>query len=454
MSVILLITTIFSISLYGNVSFSLNVNTPNELLSYNNYISYIDKTDSSFVKKYREKNDDNAWSRFASNSIYNKKDNSAFFVTHENGVKNFTSLYEKVWNDYFKCFGMLNTRREMFGYYNERSSLLSLMSVKYYVAGDEKHIPYGFVLVEDKKTNGYINIYKNNYYLPLFYTYNETVNIDDFDKLNFVEKQELVCKYAVTDKPNNENKRIGVEEITSFPIEFQIKDNKDVKFFKNSLEIKKDNSTIEFSFEGYPNSETYVLINNFRVDNSNIDSSRIVFESDSGSKSHFYYLSNKSIYYAGINSFCLNVGYNEKPIHNIKLSFEKKGVYTFDDFKIIVQPMDYYVDSISKLYDKEINNIDCLDDLMNVKVNFSNDKFLVSSMTYHIGWKAYIDGIETKIYKANIKHMGIDVPKGKHEIEFRFSNPYILYGRYISLLTITIFVIVLFIKKKVSQAHN
>ncbi len=44
--------------------------------------------------------------------------------------------------------------------------------------------------------------------------------------------------------------------------------------------------------------------------------------------------------------------------------------------------------------------------------------FLFVDETWYPGWKAFVDGIETKIYKANYTFRAINVPAGEHEIRF------------------------------------
>ncbi len=48
------------------------------------------------------------------------------------------------------------------------------------------------------------------------------------------------------------------------------------------------------------------------------------------------------------------------------------------------------------------------------------DAFLYVSDTYYPGWRAYVDGKETKIYRANLAFRAIEAPKGKHTVVFRY----------------------------------
>jgi hypothetical protein len=46
------------------------------------------------------------------------------------------------------------------------------------------------------------------------------------------------------------------------------------------------------------------------------------------------------------------------------------------------------------------------------------DAFLYVSDAYYPGWKAYIDGKETRIYRANLAFRAIYVPRGAHAVSF------------------------------------
>ncbi len=48
------------------------------------------------------------------------------------------------------------------------------------------------------------------------------------------------------------------------------------------------------------------------------------------------------------------------------------------------------------------------------------NSFLYISDTWYPGWRAYVDGKETKIYRANVAFRAVEVPAGKHTVIFRY----------------------------------
>jgi len=60
---------------------------------------------------------------------------------------------------------------------------------------------------------------------------------------------------------------------------------------------------------------------------------------------------------------------------------------------------------------------------------------LVLSDTYYPGWKAYIDGKETKIYRANYTFRAIYVPLGNHNVIFSYQPTSAIIGVIITLST-------------------
>ena len=64
-----------------------------------------------------------------------------------------------------------------------------------------------------------------------------------------------------------------------------------------------------------------------------------------------------------------------------------------------------------------------------------NNLLFVSEIYYPKGWRAFIDGEETEIFKTDYAFRSVVVPKGKHRVEFIFHPEKYFIGRTISLVT-------------------
>ena len=92
-----------------------------------------------------------------------------------------------------------------------------------------------------------------------------------------------------------------------------------------------------------------------------------------------------------------------------------------------------------KLSKADIHNIE-------YDVNASGNNLLVFSEIYYpAGWKAYIDGNETEIYKTDYLLRSIVVPPGQHKVEFKFHPASYYTGKSTSIAANIIIVLVLLI---------
>ena len=75
------------------------------------------------------------------------------------------------------------------------------------------------------------------------------------------------------------------------------------------------------------------------------------------------------------------------------------------------------------------------DEKLVLEANATGNNFLFFGTNFiPTGWKALIDGKETKIVKTNHSFMGIVVPEGKHKVEFVYAPASFVTGKYISLI--------------------
>lgn len=73
------------------------------------------------------------------------------------------------------------------------------------------------------------------------------------------------------------------------------------------------------------------------------------------------------------------------------------------------------------------------DEKVIIDVEAKDAGYLVLSDTYYPGWKAYIDGLETRIYQANYAYRAVQVPSGDHTVVFSYDPISYKIGKGISL---------------------
>jgi len=74
-------------------------------------------------------------------------------------------------------------------------------------------------------------------------------------------------------------------------------------------------------------------------------------------------------------------------------------------------------------------------DEIQVDVNISRPGFLVLSEIYYPGWRAYDNGVEKKIYRANYIFRAVYLGEGEHRVVFKFGPKSVMIGAIISIIS-------------------
>ncbi|SOU87687.1 conserved membrane hypothetical protein [Tenacibaculum dicentrarchi] len=87
------------------------------------------------------------------------------------------------------------------------------------------------------------------------------------------------------------------------------------------------------------------------------------------------------------------------------------------------------------------------------KTDTQENQFAVfSEIYYKDGWNAYLDGVKTEHYQVNYVLRGMEIPKGKHEIIFKYEPKIIQTGNKITLFSYALLLFIpmgwFFIRKK------
>lgn len=71
---------------------------------------------------------------------------------------------------------------------------------------------------------------------------------------------------------------------------------------------------------------------------------------------------------------------------------------------------------------------------LDIDTDTDKDGLLVLADSYYPGWYAYVDGVQTQIYPANVNQRAIVLPQGKHDVKFVYDPDSFRTGKRISII--------------------
>ena len=222
---------------------------------------------------------------------------------------------------------------------------------------------------------------------------------------------------------------------------FDLYNNKELELDKNIYNIDPYNKYSINKYKSLSNSVKKDLKTKKINAGWGVTNITMSFNLDNGELVKFNFKTDRDGRYPGFKDFLVNLGYNEKRINSIEINFPTMGIYTFDSIKVYCDDFKDYAKDIENLKSGNITNINVGNDMITANINSDTDKYLCAAIPYFDGWKAYVDGVETPIYLTNYYHMGIDIPKGKHEIKFLYNNRFITYGRLLTIIGFALFIL-------------
>jgi len=94
------------------------------------------------------------------------------------------------------------------------------------------------------------------------------------------------------------------------------------------------------------------------------------------------------------------------------------------------------------------------ENVVSITTSTTSNGLLVLSDNYYPGWKAYVDGKETKIYRVNYTFRAIDLPKGEHIVGFKYEPESFQVGLSLSILSAAIIFLLFIFWPKISSYKN
>ena len=336
------------------------------------------------------------------------------------------------------------------------------------------------------------SVYQNNNFLPFGYTYSGAVARKEYSKMSAIEKQEALLQGVVLDKNESALKKVDTEFLNK-DINYSIVPGENVTYSDNKITTTKENSKIKLYLnDALENCETYISFKNMDFDGTseydlyNDDTSidpeekyskddlsdlggyelellksekmdyvsptsiEIGISGQLGNYKTLVYRTEKSLYFEGRKDFMINLDYSEKPLRTVVINLPERGVYSFDELKVYCLPFTNYEEKVNSLKEDVLTNVD----FHKYKASFSTNeitgdislkenKFLMLTIPYSDGWKAYVDGKKVELLRANTAFSGIMMSKGNHKVRLKYDTPWLKLGINVSIAGVGVFVLLI-----------
>ena len=136
-------------------------------------------------------------------------------------------------------------------------------------------------------------------------------------------------------------------------------------------------------------------------------------------------------------------------VHQAQVLTSKDAIFStllspdFDPREIVIVERELPVDFLAKrstqqALSSQLSRVEITEyrnRTIHLRADMADDGFLMLSEKFYPGWKAFVDREQTDIYKANYTFQAIYVPKGSHDITFKFQPTQFLTGLWITILT-------------------
>lgn len=331
----------------------------------------------------------------------------------------------------------------VFGFH-DRYKLDTLVGVKYLLSKDDK-VPFGYEPISSFED---IFVYRNQYYLPLGYTYDNYIRTGDFTKLENNLKDKALLRAFVID--NEASIPVGYTKLDAGMLNndwttIDMKKLGEIKTYNSS--IVKNNFPTEFIFSNTTNDPMIILP--LTIKGEQRLSLTLEIDSDVNTLGQVFWKTNTT-------------DYNEQDSYRFSI-VEGQKTYQIDlDIKDMLElrldignhsePEEYsiknvkakygntdaqnneYIQAVDSLKKEAMHITDYSQNRITGEIQVSSNKFLFLSIPYDKGWSIKLNGMPAKLEKVSIGFMGVFLPKGNYDIELKYRTPYLISGIILSIV--------------------
>ncbi|MBR3224022.1 MAG: YfhO family protein [Atopobiaceae bacterium] len=358
-----------------------------------------------------------------------------------------------------------------------RSDLMALLGVRYYVYRNDgtDSLPFGYPVqnvVAQRDVMGLNHqVVEAKNSLPLGIAFDKALMHSDYLSLTPMQRQQALLQSVVLEDdkmgPNDRDRKTEGAEFVSpsslqfedSSVPFEVLSSSGVDAQEGRFVVSEPNSSITFSCKGSAQANTYVYLTNLEYENA-LPSKLVPEEQIKDLPWHYranlmlqdlsyvepidYEISMRgnattmtgflpnslpsNHMYGGKDTWLVNIGYAEQPVTNITVTFDKPGIYTYDNMQVLTQTHAHFDEWMHQRGAATLQNVKQGCNRLTGNIDLEQNQTLLLTVAYSTGWTAYVDGKETPLLCGDTGFMALDLAAGHHDIELRYQTPGIVTG--------------------------
>lgn len=376
--------------------------------------------------------------------VYGDKQYNEGMLLGFRDVSGYFSIMDKRLSEYMAGLELVSQKASYrFDNLDYRTGLSTLAGVKYLVTSAKEMVPFGYQLIKEESTeNKTYYLYENQFTLPLGYGYQSYVSREVYEALNPLQKQEIMLRAAVLEEPADsffmlprdayEAGNASAAGFKSEELPVTIRYGKGITRKGDYIKVSKAGTKITVSFQGRENSETYLRLENFNINNTDYYAMNLRVKGENKIIKTVYSRSDRNNAYFGKEDYMINLGYQSIPMKSCEIIFTKPGTFHLSDMQVYTMPMAEYEEQIKARDKTVLENIQVSNNRITGLYNSNENSLLCLSIPYSKGWKAYVNGEKTELIPANVMYMALPVKAGEHEIDLYYETPFLKAGIAVS----------------------
>lgn len=364
----------------------------------------------------------------------NKVTDSKYYTTSI-----YSSTYHKDYNSFQKNIfeNPLPNRNKLILTQSNNIMFQTFMGIKYVSYSKNPSIGYQSISNKSQST-----IYKNENVMPIGYMQSDIMNIKDFMRLPYPQKQEALMKSVIVDNEHT-NFDFSSQSRKTASSYFNPQNNKNLKIRKEKgkyiIDAKVD-TTIHIPLDKMIHNE--ILFITFKVHNKT-DCAEPTQKI--GINGVYNKKSCKSSEYDNHNDTFHYVLSQNKDWNTLNITIGE-GHYVISDINTYILDYKDLTSKISDLDRWEVKKSE--NDVLKGKIKVKKDGYFTSSIPYDDGFIVYVDGKKIQYEKVNTAFIGFKLKKGEHIVKMVYHSPLLNTGMIISLLGAFSFIIMIIFEKR------